>query len=218
MLTPKRWDFVCFEADGVPGGSPLETTDALKDPDPQPVTGLPKDDSWQKRATGWQKLYQERDTELKSTQAELDAVRQNVTRLETTNKDFAAQLQVFVTSGKEKDGIVQELQTHKERADLILSEFPQLISFYKDGLLPIGTGEELKTKLTAFSEKLKSVNTGVIPPITMPTPPPAPNGTPPSVDNSPEALLVAARAELMKGNTDGYNLTMDQYFKNLKQK
>lgn len=57
-----------------------------------------------------------------------------------------------------------ELNTTKaklERMEIVATEFSHLLPFYKEGLLPDGVGDDLRTKLKTFSEKLTLLGTTV---------------------------------------------------------
>ena len=112
---------------------------------------------WLSRFTGMQGKYQQEKKKWEEASGDLSGLPTKLTDLQTEKDDLQSkyddtQTQLLATQ-TEKD--IAELSL--ERKNIIFKEFPGLISFEGDGLLPDGTGEDLRTKLTAFNEKMTKI-------------------------------------------------------------
>ena len=112
---------------------------------------------WLARFTGMQGKYQQEKKKWDEAAGDLSG-------LPTQLSDLQTQMDSLQT--KYDDGQVQlaAAQREKELTDLslerkniIFKEFPGLISFEGDGLLPEGTGDDLRTKLGAFNDKMTKI-------------------------------------------------------------
>ena len=100
-----------------------------------------------------------------------------------------------------------------ERLKIITAEYSDLLPFEVDGLLPDGAGDELRTRLNAFREKLAALGRLAIEQKLEGSVPPKPKGESPK--NSSE-LLQAAIAEMKKGNSQEYQRLYDEYLQAVK--
>jgi len=129
------------------GGQPGSTLDLNKPLEEQVA-------EWQKRFGGLQGRFQQEQTKVLNAQAKLmdtealltaavgdkEALALEKTKLEKDLADLAAKQ--------------AESAAATARLQLIALEFPALLSFEKDGLLPAGSGDELKAKLTTFTTRI----------------------------------------------------------------
>lgn len=111
-------------------------------------------EEWKSRFGGLQRSHSALQTEHLNAQGTIQTLKDQITTI--TGEKESIEL---LNDRLEKDlagvlGTKTDLEGKLSRTQLIALEFPALLSFEKDGLLPPGTGDELKTKLTAFSSKL----------------------------------------------------------------
>jgi len=202
--------------DGTSGPGGGSTTPITTVVDPAVIQGNPGavPNSVDKQAAGWQKLYTEKDLQYKTLLAQNEALTATVQMHKTTADEKAlalAQREAELTAQRER----------AERADVILSEFPQLIPFYKSGVLPSGSGDVLRASLQKFSETLTQF-TGA-----QQTPPPAagaavvpPPQTPPTPGDKPQlggkedpkVVFARARQALADGDNAKYSAEMKVYY------
>ena len=176
----------------------------------QPGTGTnPTETEWQKRAQGWQRAHTEVKTLLDSTVGELNTEKVARTAAEAAR---AAEAAAKVTAEAE----ARKAKADLERMQMIVNDFPQLLPFHKDGVLPEGTGEELKEKLTKFASHLQTMvgqkpagNTNLAG--AAGSTPPSPNGQPAGGTVKAEDVKKQAFAAAAAGNKDEYKRLMDQY-------
>ncbi len=208
--------FICFDTEGG-GASGTGNDDPNAALEPNSTDGNKnqqlQSNEWQGRAKGWQSKFTAEQSEHLNTKNLLTAAQQK-------NADLLQEL----TSAKEQQTALSEKnQTAEtelaksnaqlERLNTIMG-FPNLIPFID--VLPEGSGEELKTKLTAFNEKLTTL-TGLSAEqqakalVDGATPPPPPEK---KDDND---YFKQAQAALMKGDTVEYNRLMDEHMKAKKQ-
>lgn len=109
---------------------------------------------WQKRFGGLQGRFQQEqakvlnaNAKLMDTEALLTAALGEKEALALTGKKLETDLAAALTKQTETQAATARLQ-------LIALEFPALLSFEKDGLLPAGSGDELKAKLTTFAARV----------------------------------------------------------------
>jgi hypothetical protein len=163
--------------------------------------------------TGLQKKH---ETEVLAHKADVDALNatnQKLSEFEATLKTLQGQHDEFKTK---YETAAVELNTEKsrnERLGLIMSEFPELVSFEGKGLLPAASSlDELKTKLTTFQETIGQQRkqqkqedlSG-----TSPTPGQKGNGENPTA----QQILAKAREAQRAGKFQEYNQYMDEYYK-----
>lgn len=149
-------------------------------------------ETWQGRFTGLQGKYQ---TDQKRWAEDSARVLELDTTLKTKTGDqekTLLELEQVRKSLAEQTGKVDVVQTALDRLKLVTGEYPELLSFEHKGLLPAGTGDELKAKLTDFKaqlgDQIKGLYTGNVPP-----PPPAPAGKP-SKEQLEKEMVAAGKA------------------------
>ena len=208
--------FICFEADGGgASGTGGDDPNTALEPNANQGNGNQQlqSNEWQGRAKGWQSKFTAEQLEHKNTMGLLTEAQQKIVDL---TKELTT-LQGQHTALSEKDQTtaneLAKSNAKLERLTTIMG-FPNLIPFMD--VLPEGSGEELKTKLTAFNEKLstltglsaeqqaKALSSGVTPP---------PPSEPPDDNN----YFKQAQAALMKGDSAEYNRLMDEHMKHRKQ-
>jgi hypothetical protein len=215
--------FICFDAPDAAGGGASGTGEPAPAGDVAPGTATQPDlkaaqalvTEWQGRAAGWQQKFQlEQDAHLKTTNT--------LKELQDANGKIVTE---HTTTVAERDSLKEKETTlsaslgttnaQLERLTLITTEFPELVPFIKDSLIPEGTGDELKGKLTAFSTKIKTLTSLSAEQIAKQiadgaTPPPPP-------DNShKESLKDQAIAALKAGNQPEYDRLMNEHWKQQK--
>lgn len=216
--------FICFETPDAAGGGASGTGDPAPEGSGAPGTVTQPDlvaaqalvTEWQNRAVGWQQKHQ----------LEFDAHKNTATTLkelqEATGKTAAEQAKIIAERDalkkKEADlsASLGSTNAQLERLTMITTEFPELVPFIKDGLIPDGTGEDLKVKLTAFSSKIKTLTNLSAEQIAKQiadgaTPPPPPDSS------KKESLQGQAMTALKAGNIAEYNRLMDEHYKQQKQ-
>jgi SMC interacting uncharacterized protein involved in chromosome segregation len=165
---------------------------------------------YKSRFTGLQGKYQ---SELQKWQAEntkLFDVTEQLSKLNGERDSLATQFDAFKVKHGELESAKGVLEEQYGRLRTIATEFPDLLVFEKDSLLPDGTGDELKKKLEAFRGKLKDLGqaqavqaiTGASP--TAPTP---------QAPKSSLDLWNQAKQALAEGRIDEYHKLYDEYIK-----
>lgn len=115
---------------------------------------LAESETWKGRFTGLQGTYQK---EKEKWDAEAKKAQELSNTIALMNADGAKQKAALEALQAEFGTTKQELQkvsASHSRLSIISKEFPGLLSFETDGLLPGGDGEELRVKLKAFSQRL----------------------------------------------------------------
>jgi len=179
--------------------------------DQQAVSALMAElDTWKKRFTGLQPLYQKEQSNneaLKAAKFDLD---QKLTSV--TGENEARKLELK----KVQDGnaaILAELESLKavnSRMQMIVTEFPSLVEYETKGLLPSGQGDEFKAKLATFASLMKAQGTAAAREIVAGSTPPAPVSGGVRIAKD---ILSEATAALRSGNLDQYNSLYDEYLK-----
>jgi hypothetical protein len=165
--------------------------------------------SWRSRFTGLQGKYQQEQEKwaddvgkLTDIQGQLDEVSGIREQLDIQVKTLGEQL---TTAQSESEINKGEL----ERVTVVTSEFPQLVPFLKDGLIPDAAGDELRTKLKSMSERIDEIKTVEedehVAGATLDDQPPA------AGKKGPTALLTQAIDAMKKGDTEAYNDLYSQY-------
>jgi len=165
-------------------------------------------DEWRNRATGWSGTYQREQGKWKETETKVsDLSAQIATLMEQVNThkgvaDAASGSVSYYASALE----IANLQL--SRQSILINEFPELLSFEAEGLLPEGTGDDLKIKLKKFKEKV--VQNGKVNLQTY-----VQGGTPPAPGSAnastPEELRKGYQAALKSGDRAEYERLYSQY-------
>jgi chromosome segregation ATPase len=218
--------FICFYPDGAAGGGASGTEDPAPVGDGAPGTANQPDlkalqaeiATWQSRATGWQKSYQTELDAHKLTKTTLEQLQEANTKIVTEHTAIVEEHKALKEKETTLTADLGTKNTQLERLTMITTEFPELVPFLKDNLLPEGTGEELKGKLKVFSEKIMSMTNLSAEQIARQTaegatpPPPPPENNPKKGDLKEQAI-----AALKNGNQADYDRLMNEYYASLKQ-
>lgn len=164
--------------------------------------------TYKERFVGLQGTYQREVGKLRTDADKLPSLTEQMAQLTT---DHAAQLEKISELTKKLDESETEREIAKlglERKEIIIKDFPELLGFEGEGLLPDGTGEELRTLLATFSSKLKGIGgeaykkalTGA-----GPTPPPS------SDQRTQEDAWKDVMAAMQKGDTTEYDKAYKEY-------
>jgi len=177
-----------------------------------PVIDWESDDNpYKKRFAGMQKSYS-------TLQTEVDTGKTKTFDLDAALKTALGEKDAFALQNKslseKHDTAASELDVTKEslaRLNVIIADYPDLLDFEKQGLLPDGAGDELKTKLGNFKTALTARGAAAVTDLlkgATPPAPPAPPGT-----RTPEIIRAEAFKAMREGKVDDYNKGMDDYWK-----
>lgn len=159
-----------------------------------------------------------------STLAQFNAEKHAHETTKATVESLKAEIQNLTNAMGQKDGTlttlhdrIAELEPVRIKAmrlDVILSDFPHLASFEKDGLLPAGdTPEALREALTKFSDRLavlSKANEANFASGGKPENVPAPEQKKSSADLAKELLNAAIQAQ-RSGNMSDYELNYTKF-------
>jgi len=167
--------------------------------------------AWKQRFTGLQGKYQQEQarwaddaSHLVDVQSQLDELSGIREQLEVTVSTLNEQLDTART-----EGVVA--QEELERVRLVTTEFPQLVPFLQDDLLPDGAGDELREKLKTMSTRIDSIKESrVAEHVEGASPSSKPAASP--IDSA-QSLLQQASAAMREGKLDDYQSLYDQYLK-----
>lgn len=165
---------------------------------------LRESNEWKGRFTGLQGKYQQEQTKWTSDAAALqEAIGQKTAVLQekTTVEGLLG------TTKEQLDAANSELEIHKNmvaRYNIIVSDFPDLLPFLD--ILPDGSGDELKGRLTTFRERMSLYGTGKVAEFKKGAAPPAPQ----AAETSEEGLLKQLTAASKSGDLNLYNQIYDQ--------
>ena len=162
-------------------------------------------------------LQQTHEKEVNAHKADFDVLQELKSKTgeyEKTLPVLQSQISEFQTKFSETEAALQAEKARNERLGLIMSEFPNLVQFEGQGLLPAAPNlDELKTKLTKFQElhaanakqQRTDHNAGKSDP---------PAGTAQLGGNPTAASILAeARALQALGKNAEYNAKMNEYYK-----
>lgn len=165
-------------------------------------------EEWRNRFTGLQGKYQQEQSKWAGDAAKLIDATEQLTKLVGEKEATTLEL----TSTKEKlDLLATEkvtLEANLERLNIITSEFPTLIPFLKDGLIPDETGDELRGKLKLLNDRISEIKGSAK---TEQVKGAQPQSQPTPADSSPQALLAQAKDAMRSGNMAEYNKFYDLY-------
>ena len=164
---------------------------------------------WKKRFTGLQGAYQRDQQKWQTDSARVRELETLIAGFDDERKTLRGELESNATALTELEVVKGSL----ERLKTITAEYSDLLPFEKDGLLPDGAGDELRTRLNAFREKLAALGKQAIEQKLEGSVPPKPKAETPR--NSAE-LLQAAISEMKKGNPQEYQRLYDEYLQAVK--
>jgi len=166
------------------------------------------DNPYKKRFAGMQASYQKTHGELETLKGVKFDLEQQVTKVLGERDALSTQL---VAANEAKDTATSELVVLKaagDRQKLIIAEFPDLLQFEVQGLLPDGVGDELKTKLTAFKAAIDARGQAALADFRRGATPPPPD---PATPKTSKELLQLAIAAQRAGKMDEYQTLYDQF-------
>jgi len=109
-----------------------------------------------RRSGGWQKAFQDEQLKAKTALDQLDlklAAEADLSgKFEALNLNFTKTTEELTTKSK----TLADIEAEHARLKIISTEYPELLGFYRDELLPPGTGDELREKLKKFSTQYAS--------------------------------------------------------------
>lgn len=164
------------------------------------------------RFAGLQGKYQQEQDKWKKDVEKLTNLEQQFSTLTGEKEALGLDLQTHQTKLTEKERELAKLIQKHERLELISTEYPELLSFYKDGLLPEGNGEELRTKLANFRTKLSTAQSQKLDEEINKKMAGATPETPGSQALEAEQIMAQAFDALRSGNADQYEKLMNQYY------
>jgi hypothetical protein len=184
-----------------PGGDQAKLAEALK-----------QAEEWRTRFTGLQGKYQQEQKKWADDAARVMELGDILAKV--TGEKEALGLSISELTEKADTAATEAAlaQSQLERIKMVTVEFPDLVPFLGDELLPDGTGDELREKLKLFSGKIEGIKKDKITDIARGS---SPSDTPKPQDKSSQALLQQAIEEFRKGNTAGYNDLYQQYMNSL---
>jgi hypothetical protein len=165
---------------------------------------------YKSRFTGLQGKYQSELQKWQAENAKLFDVNEQLTKISGERDALATQFDAFKVKHGELEDAKGVLEEKLGRITTIATEFPDLLAFEKDGLLPDGVGDDLKKKLEAFRGKLKDLGQAQAVQAITGASPTAPTPQPPK---SSDELWNQAKAALAAGNIDEYHKLYDEYIK-----
>lgn len=172
-----------------------------------------KAQEYQNRFTGLQGKYQQEQgkwtddvSKMMNLQDQLKEVAGIREQLDVQVKTLQEQLD---TTSTEKEIADSQL----ERLKIVTTEFPTLVPFLQDDLIPDATGDDLRGRLQKMTERLGEVQTSsqkqVIDDLKEgATPPPSGGG---STEDTAQSLLQEATQAMIGGDIQKYNTLFDQY-------
>lgn len=163
---------------------------------------------WMTRFTGMQGKYQQEKKKWEESAGDLSKLPDQLSGLQTQFNDLQSMYDESQTQ-------ILALQTEKEiaehsleRKNIIFKEFPGLIPFEADGLLPDGTGDEFREKLSAFNEKMTKIGGDAFEAIVAGSSPPQPKS---SETLGTQEILNEALKSFREGDMETYDNLYGQY-------
>jgi len=118
---------------------------------------------WQKQSEENLRRFTGLQGKFQQTQAELQAQQVKLHDQEEANKKLTGEREALTVTQMALEKRVAELSSNlegatsaRDRLHIIATEFPELLPFEKDKLLPVGKGDELKGLLKVFSDRLRA--------------------------------------------------------------
>ena len=163
-------------------------------------------EEWKSRFTGIQGTYQREQKKWTDSKEKVTDLEGQISALSAERDTLSGQVEELTPVKVQ----VVELQAKYDRQKLIASEFPDLLKFESDGLLPIDTDAEvLKPKLESFREHIKVTNESALKDELEGGVPPKPKGDPPE---GPKETYASAMKAYAENDMKEYNRLMDQYY------
>ena len=163
---------------------------------------------YRKRFTGSQGAYQRDQEKWKQTEARNTEITEAMASLTETNQSLQTQ---YDEQTEKLETATTEAEIAKlglQRMDIIFKEFPGLVPWEIDGLLPEGTGDDLRESLGKYAERLEKAGVeNILDDLTGASP------TPPDGDSADteKALMGNITAALAEGDVEAFDKAYDKY-------
>ncbi len=169
-------------------------------------------EEWRTRFTGLQGKYQQEQRKWADDSAKVLELADTLNRLTGEKEAMGISLTQLTEKAEQAELEREVARAELERVKIVTTEFPDLVPFLGDELLPDGAGDELRGKLKLFSDKIGAIKQEKITNIAKGS---SPNDAPTAQDKSSQALLAQAIDAFRKGDNAGYNDLYQQYVKSL---
>ncbi len=178
---------------------------------------LKDNETWKSRFTGMQGKYQQTHDQLIAAQGRVADLEGQLAALNGDKDALGAEFDKTTGELGTLKTKVADLEAQHGRLKLIATDYPDLLPFEAQGILPAGIGDELKGKLTAFKAALDARGQAAqaqaqsqqaqtqMQQSTMPSPPP------PAGSKDAKTLLSEAMAMARQGKMDEYNKLYSDY-------
>jgi len=169
---------------------------------PDMVKIIQEAQEWRTRFTGLQGKYQQEQTKWAGDFAKLTEVTDQLNKLSGEKEAIELEL---TTAKEQLDTLITEKEivaASLERLNIVTSEFPSLIPFLKDDLIPDDTGDALREKLKKLDSRIDEIKGTTR---TEHAQGASPGTTPAPAGNSSQALLKQANDAMRAGNIAEYN-------------
>lgn len=184
---------------------------------PSPAAGVPATqpvdwesdlNPWKKRSAGWQTEKDKVAAKFTDAQLELAKQAEAAKAAQAAQQTLAAQLEELTKQHTDVSGKYGETATKLARLEVLLN-YPELLPLEQKGLLPAGSGDDLKAKLDAFRAEIGAMGKQATVAALQGATPPAPAGATP---RTPEELMKAALTALREGKKKEYDDLSTQYY------
>ena len=172
-----------------------------------------KEKEYRKRFTGSQGAYTRDQQKWKETEERNKEITDSMASLTETNQSLQAQ---FDEANEKLETATTEAEIAKlglQRMDIVFKEFPGLVPWEIDGLLPDGTGDDLRESLKKYVDRLEKAGVeNVLTDLVGSSP------TPPDGDNADtaDALMAGVTSALTAGDQEAYDKAYDLYLQKTK--
>lgn len=171
--------------------------------------------NWRSRFTGLQGKYQQEQEKWADDANKLHNIETQFSEVSGIREQLELTIQGL---NEQLDSAQTESVVAKEELDrlhMVTVEFPELVPFLQDDLIPDGAGDELRTKLQAMSTRIASLQETTVAKHVEGA---SPSQKPASADTkNPTNLLNQAFEAMRDGNIAEYNKLYDEYLKNSTQ-
>jgi len=163
---------------------------------------------WQTRFTGLQGKYQQEQAKWKADSAKLFDLEQAQVKLSGERDAISAQLVTLQDELGLAKTETELVKVTEARLRTVVKDFPELIAFELQGLLPDAEGEELTAKLTAFKTSLEQIGKSAVQQVASAAtpPPPAPAG-----QRTAKQALLEATAAIKDGDMGKYETLYTEF-------
>jgi hypothetical protein len=169
------------------------------------------DSEWQKRFGGLQATFQKEQEAKTQAVTELTTVRSMLETNTKTLETLTNEKSTLSTTVTEKEEAYNKAQAELQRKSLIMKDYPALIPFEVNGLLPQASTEELPEKLKLFSESLGSIEAFAKQKHVEGGTPPDPASKAQGAERTAAAALKDAQSASIKGDVATYQTFYKEY-------